>query len=121
MQKHIKAYVTLIESYLYHSILTWKSLKGGVCWSLLSDQRFYFCILNRYLDGSPLPPDWQVFPVASSKNIFDSSVRLARVDSKHSGQYECQPSHLQSAIINLHVVKGKLFFSYYSKTYFVLS
>ena len=45
--------------------------------------------------------------MASSKNIFDSSVRLARVDPKHSGQYECQPSPLQSAIINLHVVKGK--------------
>ena len=65
-----------------------------------------FSILNRYLDGSPLPPDWQVFPMASSKNIFDSSVRLARVEPKHSGQYECQPSPLQSAIINLHVVKG---------------
>jgi len=59
-----------------------------------------------YLDGSPLPPDWQVFPITSSNDIFDSSVRLARVDSKHSGQYECQPSKLQSAIINLHVVKG---------------
>ena len=67
-----------------------------------------FSILNRYLDGSPLPPDWQVFPMASSKNIFDSSVRLARVEPKHSGQYECQPSPLQSAVINLHVVKGNI-------------
>lgn len=60
-----------------------------------------------YLDGSPLPPDWRLLPLKSKgRQVFESLVRLEGVDSKHSGQYTCQPNSLASKSVNLHVVKG---------------
>ena len=62
--------------------------------------------------------DWQIVPLSesskdfSSKNkkklfTFESLAILARVDSNHSGQYECHPDKLEAVSVNLHVVKGE--------------
>jgi len=70
-----------------------------------------------YRDGTPLSEDWQIVPLSesskdfSSKNkkklfTFESLAILARVDSNHSGQYECHPDKLEAVSVNLHVVKG---------------
>ena len=81
-------------------------------WHLLLDTFF------RYRDGTPLSEDWQIVPLSesskdfSSKNkkklfTFESLAILARVDSNHSGQYECHPDKLEAVSVNLHVVKGE--------------
>ena len=65
-------------------------------------------VFPRSLDGSPLPSNWQVMPITSStsRNVYESSIKLSRVDSKDIGQYTCHPGFLEPVDVNLHVVKG---------------
>ena len=61
---------------------------------------------------------------SASVATFESSIRLAKVDSKHSGQYQCHPSSpLASASVNVHVVKGTIYenMNWVSQKYFLFS
>ena len=85
---------------------------------LTQNDTYNLMLFFRYRDGTPLSEDWQIVPLSesskdfSSKNkkklfTFESLAILARVDSNHSGQYECHPDKLEAVSVNLHVVKGE--------------
>ena len=98
---------------------------------LTQNDTYNLMLFFRYRDGTPLSEDWQIVPLSesskdfSSKNkkklfTFESSAILARVDSNHSGQYECHPDKLEAVSVNLHVVKGENKSLTYVRTYNII-